>query len=359
MIESFRVRMANSTAEFHLSEVPISSDLLDRVQFSVSSRNAESAVCETVAHIFGSRMVESPTSIDWKHITSGIIAVLRNKEPGKKRYVWALNLCIYNVDHGVLVWKGRIPMNCQYTVIADNFHVLSLQNDEGILGLLFQSPDAAGVFHETLSSWISEGMRDEKGKAAQPAPSVKFRKEMISKPCNFQHIQGSQAIEQCIEIEKIKGDILTSLESLKSKSEIDGGKPRRKPHRNKKSKEPPRPHLRFSQLGMPAASIEKGSDDLESPAGSETQLTIPESPANGGGAQAYSFHSPPTLGHSMQVGQSQSANTNELGSDSSQSSLFTPPGRLSPLNLIDEINASFAISSTLSPTALSWETNTT
>ena len=333
--------MANSTAAFHLTEVSISSELLDRVQFSVSSRNAESAVCETVVHIFGSRMVESPTAINWKHITSGIIAILRNKELAKKRYVWALNLCIYNVDHGVLVWKGRIPLNCQYTVVADNFHVLSLQNDEGILGMMFQSERAAGVFNETISSWIAEGTRDEKGKATQSTtPSIKFRKEMISKPCNFQHIQGSQAIEQCIEIEKIKGDILSLLDSLKSKSETDGGKPQRKPPRSKKSKEPARPHLRFSQLGMPAASIEKGEQEEDHSSSLHRHVV---STPNGD-----PLHSPQ---QQQQVGQSQCSSDS-----SSQYSLFTPPGRLSPLDLTDEINASFAI--TLSPTALSWETNT-
>ena len=340
--------MANSTAEFHLTEVSISSELLDRVQFSVSSRNAESSVCETVAHIFGSRMVESPTAINWKHITSGIIAILRNKELAKKRYLWVLNLCIYNVDHGVLVWKGRIPVNCQYTVVADNFHVLSLQNDEGILGMMFQSERAAGAFYDTISSWIAEGTRDEKGgKAAHStAPSVKFRKEMISKPCNFQHIQGSQAIEQCIEIEKIKGDILSLLDSLKSKSDTDGGKPHRKPPRSKKSKEPSRPHLRFSQLGMPAASIEKEEEPVDQ---GSLERHIVSTPNGSEG----SFHiSSPTQAAPAPVGQSQ------CSSDSSQSSLFTPPGRLSPLDLTDEINASFA-AITLSPTtALSWETNT-
>lgn len=344
--------MANSTAEFHLPEVAVSSELLDRVQFSVSSRNAESAVCETVAHIFGSKMVENPLAIEWKYVTSGIVAVLRNKEPGKKKYVWALNLCIYNVEHGVLVWKGRIPLNCQYTVIADNFHVLALENDEGILGLLFQSPEAAGAFSETISSWLAEAIREEKGKVAHPPPAVKFRKEMISKPCNFQHIQGSQAIEQCIEIERIKGDILTAIASLKVLSETDGGRSQRKPHRSKKSKEPIRPSLRFSQLGVPAASIEKSTDELEGMS-SPGPMSIPTTP-NGG--QSYQFHSVPPMGHTMQVGQYHSADTNEGGgSDSSQSSLFTPPGRLSPLDLLDEINASFAI--TLSPTAMSWETN--
>lgn len=345
--------MANSTAEFQLPEVAVSDELLDRVQFSVSSRNAESAVCETVAHIFGSRMVENPRAIEWKYITSGVVAMLRNKEPGKKRYVWAFNLCIYNADHGVLVWKGRIPLNCQYTVIAENFHVLALENDEGILGLHFQSPAAAGAFNETISSWLAEAMREEKGKAPHPPPSVKFRKEMISKPCNFQHIQGSQAIEQCIEIERIKGHILTSLASLKILSDTDGGRPHRKPPRNKKSKEPQRPSLRFSQLGVPAASIDKTTEEVDgmSP---ERHMTIPTSP---NGAQPYPFNSAPPLSHTMQVGQSQSADTHEGGdSDSSQSSLFTPPGRLSPLDLLDEINASFAI--TLSPAAMSWETNT-
>lgn len=343
--------MANSTAEFHLTEVPVSSELLDRVQFSVSSRNAESAVCETVAHIFGSRMVESPTAINWKHITSGVIALLRNKELAKKRYVWVLSLCIYNVDHGVLVWKGRIPLNCQYTVVADNFHVLSLQNDEGILGMMFQSERAAGAFYDTISSWIAEGTRDEKGSktaAHSTAPSVKFRKEMISKPCNFQHIQGSQAIEQCIEIEKIKGDILTLLDSLKSKSETDGGKPHRKPPRSKKSKEPSRPHLRFSQLGMPAASIEKEEDQVDH---GSLHRHVVSTPNGSSSSEQFHFSTSPTQLQQQPVGQSQ------CSSDSSQSSLFTPPGRLSPLDLTDEINASFAI--TLSPTtALSWETNT-
>lgn len=337
--------MADSTPEFLLPEVPVTSELLDRVQFSVSSRNAESVVCETVAHIFGSPMVENPLKIEWKHIASGIVALLRNKEPGKKRYVWALNLCIYNVELGVLVWKGRIPINCHYTVIADNFHVLSLQNDEGILGLLFQNVAPATAFNETVSQWIAEGMKDEKGKGSSQSSTMKFRKEMISKPCNFQHIQGSQAIEQCMEIERIKGDILTSLTDIKSKSEPDGGKPVRQ---RKKKKDVQKPSLRFSQLGMPAASIERSTLSEVDEGSTERLATIPASSPNGSGS--FSFHSTPQT-RSMPVGQY----SPEMGSDNSQSSLFTPPGRLSPLDLLEEINASFAL--TLSPAALSWETH--
>ena len=32
-------------------------------------------------------------------------------------------------------------------------------------------------------------------------------KKMISKPCHFQHVQGTQAIDGCMGIEKIKSDI--------------------------------------------------------------------------------------------------------------------------------------------------------
>ena len=310
--------------EFHLPDMSVSEELLDRVQFSVSSRNAESKVCETVAHLFGSPMVVTPTAIDWKYISTGVIAMLRNKELIKKKHVWTLQLCVYNIEHGVLVWKGKIPLACNYTVVAENFHVLCLDQDSGILGVMFQDSDIASRFHSTISEWITEGTRDDKVKVTSQPPKVKFRKEMISYPCNFQHVQGTQAIDQCLEIERVKGQILASLANLKLKSSsfTDEGSASKPRGSRSKKKEPTKPVLPFNQLEVPSTMI-------------ETKNPVPKVVTNGD--LALDPYATPPLVHSAQPPFTSG------GIDNSQSSFNL--GRLSPLNLEDEINQSFVLTS--------------
>lgn len=344
--------MASDSGEFHVPHLEVTDDLLERVQFSVSSRNAEAKICDTVAHIFGSPMVASPRSIDWSYITTGVVAMLRNKEVVKKKYVWGLNLCIYNIQYGVLVWKGRIPLDCNYTHVSDNFHVLALEEGSGILGIIFQNETNARSFGETVASWIDEGLRDDKGKSqhSQEPQKIKFRKEMISKPCNFQHVQGSQAIEECIEIERIKGHIHASLASFKLKEGVDGmGSSPGKSRTSSKSKrrEPPKPKIPFKEIEAPATTVDRtdGIDEVtELNNGSSLVVPPPSEPV-----PSYAFQPTPPLSHHQHIeppAHQQShllGTSNTGGSDPSQSS-SSNLGRLSPLNLEDEINFAFTAS---------------
>lgn len=313
----------------HLPNLDVNDQLLERVQFSVSSRNAESKVCETVAHLFGSPMVATPRAVDWKHITTGVVAMLRNKELVKKKYVWTLQLCVYNIEHGVLVWKGRIPLDCNYTLIEDTFHVFGLDESNGIIGIMFQKPESALKFYSTISEWIIDGIKDDRGSKAHPLPpKVTFRKEMISYPCNFQHVQGAQAIDQCIEIERIKGQILASLANLKLKSatRMDNGSASKPRGSRSKKKEPSKPMIPFGEIEVPSAAVDK----------EPTKNT----PTNGNVSNSaqYRFQSTPPIPHTYSGTQLPQTG----GSDNSQSSSI---GRLSPLDLEDEINQSFAFTS--------------
>ena len=325
-----------SENEFHVPDLEVTEGLIERVQFSVSSRNAEAKICETVAHVFGSPTVPTPRAIDWNYITTGVIAILRHKELVKKKYVWTLNLCIYNIQHGVLVWKGTIPLDCNYTDVSESFHVLALAEGEGILGIVFQDPSEAGSFFTTVSTWITEGLKDDRGKPLpETTPKVKFRKEMISKPCNFQHVQGSQAIDECIEIERVKAEILASLASFKLKggsvSDSSSGARQRTSSKNKR-REPPKPKMPFKEIEAPATlvdRIEQQTDDVD---GHTTEGLA----TNGG----YQFQMTPPMSHTGIVSPPPGVPTNYTGgSDSSQSSWQL--GRLSPLNLEDEIMHAF------------------
>ena len=334
--------MASDT-DFHVPDLEITESLLERVQFSVSSRNAESKICETVAHIFGSPMVVSPRAIDWSYITTGIIALLRNKELVKKKYVWSLSLCIYNIEYGVLVWKGSIPLDCNYTDVSDNFHVLALEDGQGILGIIFQDPDASKPFCATVTEWITEGLKDEKGKPPPEPPKIKFRKEMISKPCNFQHIQGSQAIDECIEIERIKGQILASLASFKLKDSTDNSSLSKPRQSKSKKKEAPKPIIPFKEIEIPSMRIDRVQN---------------ETPTNGipNGApstsEQYQFQTTPPLSHTTSF---PPEGGESGGSGNSQASSHL--GRLSPLNLEEEIIQSFAFTS--HPTGYDYLSTTT
>jgi hypothetical protein len=338
--------MASDT-EFHVPDVKVTESLLERVQFSVSSRNAEAKICQTVAHVFGSPNVVSPRAIDWNYITTGLLAMLRNKEVVKKKYVWSLNLCIYNIQHGVLVWKGTIPMDCNYTDVSDNFHVLSLGEENGIMGIVFQDEDVAKSFYSTITSWIAEGLKDDKGKPPPEASKVKFRKEMISKPCNFQHIQGSQAIDECIEIERVKGHILASLASFKLKDTTDAaGLSKSRSSSKSKKKDQSKPKIPFKEIEAPATFIERTGllDSTDGDSDTLTNGTSPTPPPTG-----YRFQPTPPLSRETsfppQPPPLNSYNTTGGSSSDNSQSSSSHLGRLSPLNLEDELAQSFAFTS--------------
>ena len=251
-------------SEFNVPEIPVSKELIERVQFSVSSRNAEAKVGECVTHVFASRYVEDPRAIEWQYVASGVICLLRNKElaKGGRKYAWSMNLCLYSAAYGVLVWKSKLSPGCGYTSVSDNFHVFSLTDFDAIVGLLFSDREQSAELYRTYSLWQQERMKDEKSKAGNPPPQApRFKKEMISKPCNFQHIQGTQALDECLEIEKMKGDILAAFFGLgpRGRTETDLGK---KNVSGKRKKEVIKLRLEFGKIEVPHTSRQNAQSSM-------------------------------------------------------------------------------------------------
>jgi len=249
--------------EVALPNLIISSELIERILFSVSSRNAEAKVCECAAHVFASPYSEDPSEIKWQYVSSGVACILRNRELSSngRRYIWSISLCLYNASYGVLVWKGKLLHNADYTAVADNFHVFALGEVNVLVGIMFSNKDKACELNTTYNTWNQERTRDDgkKGYVAsgQTSEPARFRKAMISKPCNFQHIQGTQAIDECMDIEKIKSDIIATFFGMGTKAgraESDGkaSQAQEKPTKSrKKKKEPVKPKLEFREISLP------------------------------------------------------------------------------------------------------------
>lgn len=248
---------------YNLPELTVTRDVIERIQFSVASRNAEAKLSECATHVFAASYTDNPSTIQWQYVASGVACLLRNRELAKngKKYMWSMSLCLYNVNYGVLVWKGKLLQNCDYTAVADNFHVFALGEVNVIVGLLFSSREHACELNTTYMMWHQERIKDDgkKGPAsiaaasapAANAPNIRFKKEMISKPCNFQHIQGTQALDECLEIEKIKGDILAAFFGLGTgvgRSDMDSSNDQKK---KKKKKEPSKARLTFREISLP------------------------------------------------------------------------------------------------------------
>lgn len=256
---------AMTQAQFSLPDTQVSKDLIERVQFSVSSRNAAAKVSECITHVFVSRYCDDPSAIAWQYVSSGVTCLLRKKELGKngRKLVWTIHVCLYNATYGVLVWKGAIAPNSCYTAVSDNFHVYVMHELNAIVGLLFEESSQAREFLRSYMQWDAEKVKEERVKGASAS---QFRKEMISKPCNFQHIQGTQALDECMEIEKIKTDIQAALFGLgparprnspdahsRSKGERSGGK---------RKKDAVRPRIKFQNISVPCKLSTSKSDHM-------------------------------------------------------------------------------------------------
>ena len=245
---------------YNLPDLTISKDVLERIQFSVSSRNAEAKLSECATHIFAAQYSDNPRSIQWQYVASGVACLLRNRELHKngRKYMWSMSLCLYNVNYGVLVWKAKLLSSCDYTAVADNFHVFALGEVNVVVGLLFSSREQACELNTTYMTWHQERMRDDGkkgpatvGSATANTPAIRFRKEQISKPCNFQHIQGTQALDECLEIEKIKADILAAFFGLGTsvgRSEVDTSDQKKK---GKKKKDQAKSRPTFKEISVP------------------------------------------------------------------------------------------------------------
>ena len=261
--------------EYALPDLIISKELIDRIQFSVSSRNAEAKVSECAAHVFAAKYSDNPRDINWQYVTSGVACLLRSRELAKngRKYMWTISLCIYNASYGVLVWKAKLLPNSDYTAVADNFHVFALGEVDVLIGLMFSSKERACELNTMYTKWHQERMRDDGKKGSfvsqnnsnGGAEAMRFRKDMISKPCNFQHIQGTQALDECMDIEKIKADIIAALFGLGTKagrSEMDSEAQKVK---SKKKKDVVKQKLEFKEIGLPQT---------------QTNTSLPTSPGN-------------------------------------------------------------------------------
>ena len=246
--------------DYNLPDLTITKDVIERIQFSVASRNAEAKLSECAMHVFAAQYSDDPRAIQWQYVASGVACLLRNRELHKngKKYMWSMSVCLYNVNYGVLVWKAKLLTTCDYTAVADNFHVFALGEVNVIVGLLFSSREQACELNTTYMTWNQERVRDDGkkgpgsvgGSAAAGSPSIRFRKEMISKPCNFQHIQGTQALDECLEIEKIKADILAAFFGLGTgvgRTETDS-EPKKK---SKKKKDATKSRPSFKEISVP------------------------------------------------------------------------------------------------------------
>lgn len=279
-----------------LPNLIISTELIERIQFSVSSRNAEAKVCECATHVFASPYSDDPNEIKWQYVSSGVACLLRSREltSNGRRYMWNMSLCLYNASYGVLVWNAKLVPNCDFTAVADNFHVFALGEVDVVVGLMYSNKDKACELHTNYNTWNQERARDDgkKGYIASGGGSepARFKKDMISKPCNFQHIQGTQAIDECMDIEKIKSDIIATFFGMGTKggrSETDRGGQAAPVKSRKKKKEPVKPRLEFREISLPHAQQ-----------GAPAQSTSPISPEQnflpGGYPQQDSMAAPPS-----------------------------------------------------------------
>ena len=251
-----------SRAQFNLPDTQVPKDVIERVQFSVSSRNAGSKVSECLTHVFVSAYSDDPSAVDWQYVSSGVTCLLRKKELSKngRKLVWTVNMCLYSVTYGVLVWKGTIAPNSCYTAAAENFHVYVMHELNAIVGLLFEESSQARELLRSYLQWDAEKVKEERSKGGGGSTSSpsQFRKAMISKPCNFQHIQGTQALDECMEIEKIKTDIQAAffgLASTRGRNSTDG----HRPSGGKRKKDAGKPRIQLQNVPIPhRASASRG-----------------------------------------------------------------------------------------------------
>ena len=247
-----------SNPQFSLPVTPVSKELIERVQFSVSSRNASAKVSECLTHVFVSPLCDDSKDISWQYVSSGLTCLLRKRELTKngRRLIWTVHMCLYNVTYGVLVWKGALANNCGYTAVADNFHVFAMREMNAVVGLLIDEASQARELLRAYLEWSGDISKDQRGKGLeQSPPAMQFKKEMISKPCNFQHIQGTQALDECMEIERIKTDIQAAFFGLGLKKERTGtelGSASKKgSSQGKRKKEMTKPGLQFQDISVP------------------------------------------------------------------------------------------------------------
>lgn len=213
----------------------LSEEALERIKFSFSSKNAENVVAPCLVQVY---MAEDPredhnnSQIVWQLVTTGVVALLRNRESTKKGWVWNISVAIADRFHGMCVWRDRLSRESSYTILNDNFHVFAVNDIKAITAFVFESAEDGRHFGDTYKQWVRDKLRDDgfKGKM-QSGP--RFRRDMISRPCNFQHISGSAALAQIQQMEDAKqavGRVISTIGQRRTVSldnidgELSGGK---------------------------------------------------------------------------------------------------------------------------------------
>lgn len=212
----------------------LSEEALERIKFSFSSKNAENVVAPCLVQVY---MAEDPrddnnAQVVWQLVTTGVVALLRNRESTKKGWVWNISVAIADRFHGMCVWRDRLSKESSYTVISDTFHVFAVNDIQAITAFVFESAEDGRHFGDTYKQWVRDKLRDDgfKGKIAS---GPRFRRDMISRPCNFQHISGSAALAQIQQMEDAKqavGRVISTIGQRRTVSldhidgEIGGGK---------------------------------------------------------------------------------------------------------------------------------------
>ncbi|XP_065900474.1 histone-lysine N-methyltransferase 2D-like [Dysidea avara] len=228
----------------------LTEEALERIKFSFSSKNAENTVAPCLVQIYVSEDHTGP--IVWQQVTSGVVALLRNKESTKKGWLWNISVAIADRYHGMCVWKDKLTTESGYTALSDNFHVFAVSNIQAIVAFVFEAADHGRNFAETYKEWALDKKRDDGSKGKVQA-SRRFTRELISRPCNFQHISGSAALAQIQQMEDAKQAVGRVIATIGPRRAVpldsidgDGGGKRKK----KTQARPDRPS-RFENMNLP------------------------------------------------------------------------------------------------------------
>jgi len=229
----------------------LTEESLERIKFSFSSKNAENTVAPCLVQIYVSEDHTGP--IVWQQVTSGVVALLRNKESTKKGWIWNISVAIADRYHGMCVWKDKLSTESGYTALSDNFHVFAVSNIQAIVAFVFETAEHGRNFAETYKQWALDKKRDD-GSKGKVQSGRRFTRELISRPCNFQHISGSAALAQIQQMEDAKqavGRVITTIGPRRAvpldsiDGDMSGGK------RKKKDQSRPDRPSRFENMNLP------------------------------------------------------------------------------------------------------------
>ena len=250
-----RVKLLQRLIMADVQKNVLSEEALERIKFSFSSKNSENVVAPCLVQVY---MAMDPRDdpnahIDWQLVTTGVVALLRNRESTKKGWVWNISVAIADRYHGMCVWKDRLSKESSYTILSDTFHVFAVNDIQAITAFVFESAEDGRRFGDTYKQWVRDKLRDDGLKGKIPS-GPRFRREMISRPCNFQHISGSAALAQIQQMEDAKqavGKVISTIGQRRAVSldHIDGDLGGSKRHKKKdNTKDWP---SRFEHMSLP------------------------------------------------------------------------------------------------------------